>query len=99
MYPNAPTLRVALYCYDAFGNTQVSTPSVAVSAELEGLGGSVSLGFERFRGGTLRVYSLQLPVSWFQTASPGGSAASVLVEVDGLPPQSLAGGTGCPPLS
>ena len=81
VYPNAPTVRLLVQCYDRFGNTLVAPPSVGITLAMGGL----SLSRSSFSGSTadttLGVYTATLPPGWF--AHSGPSAAQVSTRLNG----------------
>ena len=82
-------LAVLVQVYDAYGNSAVSSASLTVRASLAGAS-DVTLTSYAWRGGSTRRYEATVSSSWFSTASPSGSSASITTTLAGSDIQSAS---------
>ena len=86
VYPNMATLAVLVQCYDAFGNSDVSSAALSISASLAGASSQI-VSTNQLRGPSgaalTRRYHTTIPSSWFSTASAAGSMATASVSLSG----------------
>lgn len=88
VYPNHPTLRVVVRCFDAFGNARVATPSISVQGLMSGKSGQPS--FASSVKDRSYVYVATVPASWFSDDDGGTRTASVSASLGGGAPQSVS---------
>ena len=85
VYPSAPTVRLVVQSYDAFGNAAVATPSLAASLTM---GTLVLSSFSVSTSGNTRFYTATLQPDWFTAANAAGETVAVATTLNGQHTQS-----------
>ena len=85
VYTSLNTIAVLVQLYDEFGNSDVSSADLHVTATLDGAPPqSITLASYLMAGiGRTRRYAASVPTSWLNAASPAGSVAEVRTVLHG----------------
>ena len=91
VHTSLPTLAVLVQCYDAHGNSDVSSAPLTIRASLAGVADLTLTSYTSYGvNGLTRRYSTSVPESWFSAASAAGSDAIVTTELSGGDAQTAA---------